>query len=124
MASTSADGAFVEEISTAAAEETAADDGPVQTAEEAEAADDDLTEEQRQEMLKVAMAAKDKGNEFFKAGDNEQAIECYSEAIDHAPPGATELAVFYANRAAAYAKVSSVEWTAPVGGVLSGQRWR
>ena len=65
----------------------------------------DLTEEERQEMLLTAQAAKERGNDFFKAGDSEQAIECYTEAIDASPPGAPELAVFFANRAAAYSKV-------------------
>jgi len=63
-----------------------------------------FTEEERQEMLAAASASKERGNTFFKAGDIDQAIECYSEAIDLAPPGAIELATFYANRAACYGK--------------------
>eukprot|EP00966_Prymnesium_polylepis_P152253 3516800-Prymnesium_polylepis.1 len=75
-------------------------------------ADDNFTEEEKQEMLATAIAAKERGNTFFKAGDVDQAIECYTEAIDSAPPGATELATFFANRAACYAKSGRHRWVA------------
>ena len=97
------------------AEEPQEDDG------KGEAAEDELTEQERQEMLAAANAAKERGNTFFKAGDIDQAVECYTEAIDSAPPGAVELATYFANRAAAYAKVRSSSGRA--GAVTLCARW-
>ena len=49
-----------------------------------------------------AMAAKNKGNKYFRGGRYELAIKCYSDAIDKCPvEKATDLATFYQNRAAA-----------------------
>ncbi|RLN47210.1 hypothetical protein BBJ29_004689 [Phytophthora kernoviae] len=50
-----------------------------------------------------ALAAKEEGNEFFKNGEFPQAVERYSEAIKRDPV----CAVYYANRAAAYTKLTS-----------------
>ncbi|KAH0630545.1 hypothetical protein JD844_013706 [Phrynosoma platyrhinos] len=53
--------------------------------------------------LDRAQAAKNKGNEYFKAGKYEQAIQCYTEAIGLCPCGKNaDLSTFYQNRAAAY----------------------
>ncbi len=50
-----------------------------------------------------AQAAKNKGNKYFKAGRYDQAINCYTEAIEICPAeNANEIATFYQNRAAAY----------------------
>lgn len=48
------------------------------------------------------LEAKEKGNERFKAGDFPGAVEFYSEAIKRDP----ESPVYYANRAAAYTKLT------------------
>ena len=49
------------------------------------------------------MAAKDKGNKYFKGGRYELAIKCYPEAIEICPEGKTdELAIYHQYRAAAY----------------------
>ncbi|TMW67004.1 hypothetical protein Poli38472_012120 [Pythium oligandrum] len=50
-----------------------------------------------------ALAAKNEGNDAFKAGDFPKAVERYSEAIKRDPTSA----VYYANRAAAYTKLTS-----------------
>merc|ERR1711959_587809 len=47
-----------------------------------------------------AEEAKRRGNEFFKAGKLDEAIECYSKAIDTDP----ENHVYVSNRAAAHLK--------------------
>ena len=48
------------------------------------------------------MAAKNRGNKFFKAGRYENAIKCYSEAIEVCPKDKPlDLATFHQNRAAA-----------------------
>jgi len=49
----------------------------------------------------VALSAKECGNECFKAKDFVEAIRSYSRSIDHSPTAAA-----YANRAAAYLKIS------------------
>ena len=50
-------------------------------------------------------AAKELGNQSFQAGNYEEALDHYTDAIDLAPPQAEEGAVFFANRAACHAKV-------------------
>ena len=50
-----------------------------------------------------AQAVKLKGNKYFKGGKFEQAIRCYTEAINLCPEdNKTDLATYYQNRAAAY----------------------
>lgn len=55
--------------------------------------------------LQLARTAKEQGNLHFGKGEWDDAIECYSEAIDVAPADSTERAVYFANRAACYSKV-------------------
>lgn len=50
-----------------------------------------------------AQAVKLRGNKYFKGGKFDQAIRCYTEAIDLCPEdNKTDLATYYQNRAAAY----------------------
>lgn len=49
-----------------------------------------------------ALEAKERGNEFFKAGDFPGAIKAYTEAIERDPTNAP----YYSNRAAAFMKVA------------------
>ena len=50
-----------------------------------------------------AAATKVRGNKYFKGGKFDQAIRCYTEAIDLCPEdNKTDLATYYQNRAAAY----------------------
>ena len=62
-----------------------------------------------EEVLADARAHKERGNTHFKAQEFDAAIECYTQAIDVMPPGATELAVFFANRAACFARIGEHE---------------
>ena len=50
---------------------------------------------------KIANDLKDKGNEAFQAGRNDEAIKYYSQAIDIDPDNH----VLYSNRSAAYMKI-------------------
>ncbi|XP_057302474.1 mitochondrial import receptor subunit TOM70-like [Hydractinia symbiolongicarpus] len=53
--------------------------------------------------LEIAQSSKSKGNKYFKAGRFEQAIECYTKALEFCPKdNVGEIATFYQNRAAAY----------------------
>merc|ERR1712183_150506 len=53
--------------------------------------------------LEKAVAAKNRGNKYFRGGRYELAIKCYSEAIDICPKDKPiDLATFHQNRAAAY----------------------
>ena len=53
--------------------------------------------------LEKAQAAKNKGNKYFKGGKFEQAIQCYTEALNICPTQhASDIATFYQNRAAAH----------------------
>ena len=50
-----------------------------------------------------AAATKVRGNKYFKGGKFDQAIKCYTEAINLCPEdNKTDLATYYQNRAAAY----------------------
>ncbi|KAA3679233.1 mitochondrial import receptor subunit TOM70 [Paragonimus westermani] len=52
--------------------------------------------------LEAAVALKNKGNKYFKAGQYAKAIQLYSEGLEHCPIDATsERAALYQNRAAA-----------------------
>ena len=58
---------------------------------------------QIQDPLEKALAAKNKGNKYFRGGRYELAIKCYSQAIECCPEGKkSDLSTFYQNRAAAY----------------------
>ena len=58
---------------------------------------------QIQDPLEKALAAKNKGNKYFKGGKYELAIKCYTQAIEVCPEGKkNDLSTFYQNRAAAY----------------------
>ena len=59
--------------------------------------------------LALAREAKERGNIHFKSKEYDSAIECYSNAIDVMPPSAVERAVFFANRAACFAKLNEHE---------------
>ena len=53
--------------------------------------------------LEQAQAAKNNGNKHFKSGKYDDAIQCYTEAIEVCPSEyKQEMATFYQNRAAAY----------------------
>ncbi|XP_033119641.1 mitochondrial import receptor subunit TOM70-like [Anneissia japonica] len=53
--------------------------------------------------LEKAQASKNRGNKYFKAAHYDQAIRCYSEAIEICPADKKQdLATFYQNRAAAH----------------------
>ena len=51
-----------------------------------------------------ANALKDEGNEAFRKGDTQRAVECYTQAISLNPDDH----VFYSNRSAAYMKLDSI----------------
>ena len=58
---------------------------------------------QIEDPLEKALAAKNKGNKYFRGGRYELAIKCYTQAIEVCPEAKkTDLATFYQNRAAAY----------------------
>ena len=60
--------------------------------------------------LEKAMAAKNKGNKYFRGGRYELAIKCYTEAIELCPAtNGVDLATFYQNRAAANDQLDHVE---------------
>lgn len=59
----------------------------------------------QQSPAEQAQAVKLRGNKYFKGGKFDQAIQCYTEAIDLCPDeNKTDLATYYQNRAAAYAQ--------------------
>lgn len=57
-----------------------------------------------------AVAAKNRGNKYFRGGRYELAIKCYTEAIDKCPQDKSiDLATFYQNRAAAHDQLDDLE---------------
>jgi len=70
--------------------------------------EDDI--EELTDPLEKALAAKNKGNKYFRGGRYELAIKCYTQAIEVCPEAKkTDLATFYQNRAAAYEQLESDE---------------
>jgi len=64
---------------------------------------EDVVEEEPTDPLEKAIAAKNRGNKYFKGGRYELAIKCYTEAIETCPKDkSVDLATFHQNRAAAY----------------------
>ena len=62
--------------------------------------------EEDERLLLMACGAKERGNAHFKAGELPEALECYSEAIElAAPTEVEEVGVFFANRAAVFARM-------------------
>jgi tetratricopeptide (TPR) repeat protein len=60
----------------------------------------------RLERVAQAKSEKDKGNDYFRAGETKQAIECYTWAIDGLGNAEDQLAsTLRANRAAAYVRL-------------------
>ena len=58
---------------------------------------------QFQSAKELAQQSKAKGNRFFKEGKYEEAITCYTEAIETCPADVkSDVATFYQNRAAAH----------------------
>ena len=69
--------------------------------------DDDV---QHKDPLEQALAAKNKGNKYFKGGKYDLAIRCYTEAIEVCPKNKTiDLSTFYQNRAAAHDQLQDLE---------------
>eukprot|EP00111_Clytia_hemisphaerica_P011292 TCONS_00033062-protein len=63
----------------------------------------ETVEEDTRTPLEKAEGAKGKGNKYFKAGRFDQAIECYTKAIEHCPTDQPlEMSTYYQNRAAAH----------------------
>ena len=60
-----------------------------------------------EETRAAALEHKTKGNTHFKASEWDAAIDCYTDAIEMMPAGASECAAFYANRAACFHKKGS-----------------
>jgi len=57
-----------------------------------------------------AVAAKNRGNKYFRGGRYELAIKCYSEAIEKCPADKEiDLATFHQNRAAAHDQLDDLE---------------
>lgn len=62
--------------------------------------------------LEKAVEKKNRGNDHFQGGQYEEALKCYTEAIDLCPKqDKEELPKFYQNRAAAYENlVETLGW--------------
>lgn len=63
-----------------------------------------------QESLNSANKLKDAGNEAFKKEQYDDALECYTKAIETVIDDIVEKAVFYKNRAAVYLKLEEYEY--------------
>mgnify|MGYP003339305062 CR=1 FL=1 len=64
---------------------------------------EDVVEDEPKDPLEKAIAAKNRGNKYFKGGRYELAIKCYTEAIETCPKDkSVDLATFHQNRAAAH----------------------
>lgn len=60
-------------------------------------------EEKKKRLLKEALSFKEKGNESYRKGKYDEAIEFYDKAIEKCPTDKKiDLAIFYQNRAASY----------------------
>lgn len=57
--------------------------------------------------IKLVESLKTAGNDAFKAGRNDEAIQKYTEAMDADPENETMRTILFSNRAAAYVKVRS-----------------
>jgi len=70
---------------------------------------EDVVEEVPTDPLEKAIAAKNRGNKYFKGGRYELAIKCYTEAIETCPKDkSVDLATFHQNRAAAYDQMNDI----------------
>ncbi|EDV26147.1 uncharacterized protein TRIADDRAFT_24576 [Trichoplax adhaerens] len=70
----------------------------------------DQTDDANMSAKERASAVKGKGNKFFKGGKYEQAIRCYTEAIELCPSSESDIrSVLYQNRAAAYEQLKEFD---------------
>lgn len=71
---------------------------------------EDVPDDIPKDPLERAVAAKNRGNKYFRGGRYELAIKCYSEAIDLCPSEMSmDLSTFHQNRAAAYDQMEDLE---------------
>ena len=64
-----------------------------------------FTEDKKKELMEQANIHKNEGNKYFSQSEWEEAIECYTLAIQSCPYQNNDKSVFYGNRAACYAKL-------------------
>jgi import receptor subunit TOM70 len=92
-----------------AADSTEAGPAKNKTKVEMEDLPEDDEETLPRDPLERAVGAKNKGNKYFRGGKYDQAIKCYSDAIELCPKEKkTDLSTFYQNRAAAYDQLVSL----------------
>ena len=63
--------------------------------------------------IEMALKAKEQGNDYFRSRQFDEAIDAYSQSIEHCPENEenkAHLATFYGNRAAAYSGVEEFEF--------------
>jgi len=90
-----------------AAKEAAAEEAAKKSEESVEVED---VPEGPTDPLEKAVAAKNRGNKYFRGGRYELAIKCYTEAIDLCPQDKSiDLATFHQNRAAAFDQLEDLE---------------
>jgi len=71
---------------------------------------EDVPEDAPTDPLEKAVAAKNRGNKYFRGGRYELAIKCYTEAIELCPSENTmDLSTFHQNRAAAYDQMENMD---------------